>query len=166
MALVTSSVHFVDSDYTTDFRQVIPGAVPPAFASAYADIQISQGSQNVGGGKLLIKSVRVLSIQNLNWRVEFWERSIPLPTGTSLNNWGLLGHVDLLAVPVAANVYYSTQYQIATLFVRTAEGLDIPYHDKSAQGQLHVNLVNLDSTAKNAGDSGAVHIRVGTIVCS
>lgn len=168
MALVTNSVHFVDSDYTTHFTGPIAGVGSGALdsASRYADIQIAEGSQNVGGNKLLIKSIRLLSIENVTYRVEFWEKSVPLAT-RSLNAHGLLGAVNMVAPGGAQpTAYFATAYQVATLFVYIAEQLDIPYHDKSGQGQLHVNLVNISGTAKSAGDVGALHLRVGTIAAS
>ena len=164
--LVTNSVHFVDSDVNTHFTSGIVAAVG---ASTYADIQIAEGSQNVGGNKLVIKSIRLLSMQQIPYRVEFWERSISVPKATeSINTYGLLGSIDLIDInAVQPSAYYATAYAIATLFAYIAEQLDIPYHDKTGQGQLHVNLVLRNGNiAKTAGSGGAVHLRVGTIAAS
>lgn len=168
MALVTNSVHFVDSDVNTHFTTAIPGLGSGAVgsASAYADIQIAEGSQLVGGNKLIVKSIRLLALENVTYRVEFYEKSLPLATA-SINANGLLGAVNMVAPGGAQpSAYFATGYQVATLFVYLAEQLDIPYHDKSGQGQLHVNLVNVSGTAKSANSAGAVHLRVGTIAAS
>ena len=168
MALVTNSVHFVDSDVNTHFTDGILGRGTGALdsASMYADIQIAEGSQLVGGNKLKIESIRILSLENVTYRVEFWEKSVPLAT-LSLNTHGLLGAVNMVAPGgVQPSAYFATGYQVATLFAYIAEQLDIPYHDKSGQGQLHVNLVNISGTAKSANSAGAVHLRVGTIAAS
>lgn len=164
MALVTSSIHFVDSDVNTHFTSAISGIVG---ASTYANIQIAEGSQSVGSNKLVIKSVRLLSMQQIPYRVEFWERSVPLATG-SINAHGLLGSVDLIDINATQpSSYYATSYTTGTLFAFVAEQLDIPYHDKTGQGQLHVNLVlRNDNIAKSANSAGAVHLRVGTITAS
>lgn len=169
--LVTNSIHFVESDYRSDFRTAI-GAIGTATvpASEYADIQIAQGGAvNQGGpGHLIIKSVVVSSIENFNSKVEFYERSVPkatLAVEGSLN--GLLGVVQMVDINGAQpSAYYATAYQEGTLYVRVAENLDIPYWDKEAKGQLHVKLSNISGTNKSAGDVGAVHIRVGTIIAS
>lgn len=169
MALVTHSVHFTDSDSTAHFRTAIPAGVGGIMAgSAYADIQFAAGSASVGAGSCIIKSVRLLSQEATDWRVEFWEKSLPTATSSSLNNWGLLGFVDLYRTPPTAQTgaIYATYYAIATLNAYIAENLEIPYRDKSAQGQLHVNLCVLGSVAKSAGDVGQVHLRVGTIAAS
>jgi len=171
--LVTNSIHFVESDYRSDFRTAIAGVGgtgSPQPASEYADIQIAQGGAlNQGGpGHLIIKSVVVSSIENFNSKVEFYERSVPKATAAvegTLN--GLLGMVQMIDQNAAQpNTYFATAYQQGTLFIRVAEGLDIPYWDKEAKGQLHVKLSNISAVNKSAGDVGAVHIRVGTIIAS
>ena len=169
MALVTNSVQFVSSNYTTDFRRAIPARVDNNIASDYADIQIAEGSQLVGANKLIIKSIRLLDmVSTHDWRVEFWDKTIAIATGTNLNNWGLLGVVDLYRTPAVAQTgaIYATSYVTGTLYTMIAENLDIPYEDREGKGQLHVGLLNLSGTAKSAGDVGAVHLRVGTIAAS
>ena len=169
MALVTNSVQFVSSDYTTDFRRAIPARVGDNVASDYADIQMADGASSVGANKVIIKSIRLLDIVSTHdWRVEFWNKTIAIATGESLNNWGLLGVVDLYRTPPVAQTgaIYATSYVTGTLYAMIVENLDIPYEDREGKGQLHVGLLNLSGTAKSAGDLGAVHLRVGTIAAS
>lgn len=169
MALVTNSVQFIRSDYTSDFRRAIPARVNTNLASDYADIQMADGAANVGANKVIIKSVRLLDmVSTHDWRVEFWDKTIAIATGTNLNNWGLLGFVDLYRTPPVAQTgsVYATSYVTGTLFAMMVENLDIPYEDREGKGQLHVGLLNLSENAKSAGDAGAVHLRVGTIAAS
>ena len=156
MALITESIHNVDSDYTTHFRN----ALVVANGSQYADLQMAQGSQAPAGPhKCFISAIRVLSIQNLDWRVEIWDRTLPQATGSSLNNHGLVYSQYFNKVAAAS--------QYGTVFAYIQTGLKVPYIDRQGQGQLHVNLVNADgATAKLAGDTGAVHVRVGVIYSS
>ncbi len=169
--LVTNSIHFVESDYRSDFRTAIDGVgTTTTPASEYADIQMTQGGAvNQGGpGKIVIKSLIFTSIENWAPRVEFYERSVPkatLAVEGSLN--GLLSVVQTIELLGAQpSAYYATSYKQGTLFVRVVEGLDIPYWDKEAKGQLHVKLSNTSAVNKSAGDVGAVHLRVGTIIAS
>jgi hypothetical protein len=173
---VTNSVHFVDSDYRTDFRGAIAGNGTGAAdsASAYADIMFARGAISGEGdhGKAIIKSVRIVSIENVTYRVDFYDRTLPQatvygPLQSTGNLNGLLGSVNMVAPGgTQPSAYYATGYKIGTLFAYVAEGLDIPVIDMTARGQLHVNLVNISGTAKSAGDVGALHLRVGTINAS
>lgn len=173
MALATQSIHFVDSDYTSDFRVAVPGngTGAPDTASMYADLQFAQGvPANLGDmGKAIVKSIRLLSIENVTYRVDFYDRSVPVATApANMNLQGLIGSVALTPPGGAqpSSSYFATAYKIGTLFAYFAEGLDIPVIDKTGKGQLHVNLVNISATAKSAGDVGAVQLRVGTVFAS
>ena len=155
MALITESLHFVDSDYTTHFRD----SLPFANGSEYEDIQMVQGSVSTGPHQVFISSIRVLSMQRLDWRVEYWDKSLPVATGSNLNNHGLVFSQNFSQVSAAS--------QYGTVFAYIQTGLKVPYLDKQGLGQLHINLVNTNpNTAKLAGDTGAVHIRTGVIYAS
>lgn len=154
--LASQSIHFVDSDYTTDLRN----ALKTSGGSQYIDLQLAQGAQSVGPAKVFIASVRLLTLQNLDWRVEFWDQSLPLATGVNLNNHGLLYTANMLKVTAASQ--YGTTYAYFNY-----PSPPVPYHDRQGLGQLHCNLVNLDGTnTKSAGDVGAVHLRIGVIFAS
>jgi len=167
---VTHSIQFVDSDWTTHFRNAIAArdaSLVPA-ASDYADIQIASGAPTGVGdpAKLIIKSIRLESIENANFRVEFYERTVPKATNAVIYGFGdgLLGAVDLTGPgDTAPSAYHATGYKTGTYFVRIVDGLEIPYWDKEGKGQLHVKLSNISTVAKSAGDVGALQLRVGTI---
>ena len=170
MSLVTQSFQYVDSDYTSNFRLATVALV----GSQYADLRMA-GSSAVAGGnvKCFIETVRFLSLQNLDWRLDFYQNSIAngLHAATaSVNAIGLLGGINFYSS--TTNIPSNVSYQItqvatgfATLFVYLANNLHIPYEDRDGQGQLHLNLVTVGA-AKNAGDSGLVHVRVGTVQAS
>lgn len=174
MALVTHSIHFIDSDHNSHFTTAMAayasGSLNTLPASEYADIQFAEGTPTGGGGaaKCVIKSIRLISLQETKWRVEFSDRSFPLATPASLTGWGLLGSYDGVNIGgPQPTTYHATQYKAAaTAFITLFEQLDLPYHDKTAQGQLHVRVSNIGNTAKSAGSAGAIQLRVGVIHCS
>ena len=166
--LITESIHFVDSQQATDFR----GAISPA-ASAYADIALAQGSDTtVGPHKCIINSVRIVSIQDLSWRVEFYGKSYSVHTASSYPDPSqLIGWSDHLRSNdnIPANwtgIHTTTATTFGTLFASFIGGLNIPYEDRQGVGRLHVNLLNTSATAKSAGDVGLVHLRVGVVYAS
>ena len=169
MSSVTFSTHFVDSNPRVDFIKGILARVDGSVASDYADIQMVKGADAINGsGSCIIESIRLLSQEATDWRVEFWDKSLPNATGADLLNWGLLGAVDLYRIPPSSQTgaYQATYYAVATLNCYLASGLSIPYKDREGKGQMHVNLCVLGGTAKSAGDVGQVQLKVGTIAAS
>ena len=174
--LITESIHLVDSDASADFRNRIAPT-----ASQYADIPLVAGTPSIiGPNKCIINSVRLLAIQDLNWRVEFYGKSYSTVAVTAsqfsgINGSHLIGWSDHLATSgvIPAN-WTGTHATTATLYGSTTfasyiSGLNIPYEDRDGTGRLHVNLVNTNSaggTAKLPGDTGLIHLRVGVIYAS
>jgi len=172
--VVKESIAFIDSDYTTHFRNALLAGV----GSQYADLSVSGDALPAGQTKFCIESVRMMALQNLDWRIEFHNKSLTVPYATgNMNLSTLLGYVNLYSSATLASTPTLLQGQnltrvataYATTFVSFAEGLKIPYEDKSrsvggspAGGQLHVNLVAIGA-AKSAGDVGAVHLRFGVV---
>jgi len=178
--LVKESLFYVDSDYTIDFRSAIGARVGVVVASEAADLMIGRSVGDAatrassGTVRGFVRSVRVLSLEDTAWRVQFLERVAAQATPANLNRYGLLGSVDIYntgAVVNQASVYgsvHATSYLSGTVFVYLADGLNIPIVERTApgtavSGRLHVNLCNIGPTAKSAGDVGAVHLRVGVI---
>jgi hypothetical protein len=152
---VTESVHFIHTPHGA-FDGALAGNVQ---ASKYADIPIVRGhtTRPDGGGPhhVFINSVRLLSAENLKWRVEIWGKSLPVATRpNSPETWAPLLTTSYLASDATA---YGTLYAYYT------HGLKVPYEDMEGKGELHVNLVNADGTAKSAGSAGFAHLLVGTI---
>ena len=150
--LIKESFSYIRSLSQTHFTGIITNG-----ASEYEDIA-------VGGGVLpgYITSLKILSIQNLNWRVEFYSRSLdPFVAATRYvasaypyENNALLGTV---AFTKEAATGYATSYLYYT------QSLKIPYIDEDGVGELHVSLKNENATSKLEGDAGAVHLMVGFI---
>ena len=165
--LITESVHFVDSSQS-DFRENI---VP--LASAYADIALAAGTEStLGPHKCIISSVRIISVQDLAWRVEFWGKSYSVHTASSYGDPSqLIGWSDHLDSTdnIPANwtgIHTTTATRFGTMYASFITGLNIPYEDRQGTGRLHINLVNQGTAAKSAGDVGLIHLRVGVVHAS
>ena len=156
MAQISESFHYVRS-VNTAFRNAL---VPQA--SQFADLPIVSG-QAAGPNRVWITSLKILSRQNLDWRVEFHGRS--LGTGSGLHSASGFANVNSLQGYVGFTNNAATAY--ATSFLYYTHGLKIPYEDQEGKGELHLNLLNQHaSTAKVANDAGEVFIHVGTIDAS
>ncbi len=169
------SIAFIDSNWTTHLRNALTTG-----ASQYADLSVSGDATPAGQTKFCIESARLISLQALDCRIEFYSKSLSYATESplDLNVNNLLGWVNFFSpntLAQSATRIQGAQFsQVATAYTATtfaayAQNLKIPYEDKStsfggspAGGQLHVNFVNLGA-AKNAGDSGLVHLRFGVI---
>ena len=170
--VVKESIAFIDSDTTTHFRNALATG-----ASQFADISVSGDASPAGQTKFCIESVRLLGMENRDYRVEFYSKSLSLVSATaSFNLNNLLGYVNFYSSTTLGSTTVLQGQQItqvatayATMFAYFAQNLKIPYEDRSrsvggtpAGGQLHVNLV-ATGTAKSAGDVGLVHLRCGVI---
>ena len=163
MAQISESFHYVRSG-NTDFRN----ALSPQ-ASQYADLPIVS-AQAAGPNRVWITSLKILSIENLDWRVEFHGRSLSAGSGVTYSASGYLGTNSLQGYVGFTN-NAATAY--ATTFLYYTHGLKIPYEDQDGTGQLHINLLNQSApnqaagrATKFAGDEGAVFIHVGIIDAS
>ncbi len=151
--LTTESVHIFKSDAKTDLQAALP-----VQASAYVNLTV--GGVPRGQLKGYITSVKIQSIQNLDWRIEFHSRrnsqasAFFFAAGASWYN-SLLGYVGFTNNAATA---YGTSYLYYT------SGLKIPYLDEDGLGELHLNVLNQHAgTAKLPGDTGAIHVAVGFI---
>ncbi len=149
----SESVYIFRSDAKTDLQAALP-----LQASAYVNLTV--GGANRGQLKGYITSVKIQSIQLLDWRIEFHSRRLSQASapfyalGASWYN-SLLGYVGFSNNAATA---YGTSYLYYT------QGLKIPYIDDDGLGELHLNVVNQHSaTAKLPGDTGAIHVAVGFI---
>ena len=147
---ITESINFVHSR-PGDFDGVLP-----TLASAYADLPLVRGAAVPGGpSHVFINNIRLLSAQNLKWRVEVYGKSLPVATlAASPESW----------VPLLTTSYIgSDATAYGTLYAYYTQGLKVPYEDMQGRGELHVNVLNQDGTAKSAGSAGFVHLLIGTI---
>lgn len=163
----TGSHHIFDSDQT-QFRTAL---VTQASESA----NLTVGGVSAGPVKGFISTVRLLSLQDLDYRVEFYARRVSATRGSSASAYAnpsqLLGYVNCLGSLTALPANWTgfgttTATGYGTLFAYFLGGLSIPYMDRDGLGELHCNLLNLDGTAKLPGDTGIVHLTVGVIAAS
>lgn len=109
-------------------------------------------SADYGNCVSVIRSIAILSDQNLDWELFFWGRNtFGSPTDFDLNSfigkWRFdMGDGEQIA---AAGGYY---YYI--------DGLYIPYRDLDQSSQLHVSLVNRNAIAKLAGATGEIVVKL------
>lgn len=152
--VTTESFHYVRSDAKTDLQGSLT-----ANASAFVDLQVVPGVAR-GQAKGYITSLKIQSMQNLDWRVEFHSRRLSQASAgffaATATRWNsLLGYVGFTNNAATA---YATSYLYYT------HGLKIPYLDEDSLGEIHCNVLNQHaSTAKSAGDAGAIHIAIGFI---
>jgi hypothetical protein len=124
------------------------------------------------GGRLRLRSVAIVSAQNLGWEVQLYRTSnaYNIPPGGTIDNINFAGKV----VFVAAD---GVQIAAAGSYFYYIDGKDIQYHDLdsvNAQLQpiatappvdlspyLNLVLINRSATGKNADDAGAISIRLG-----
>lgn len=134
---------FIRSDKNTHFTDSLI-----QFASEYEDIQF--GGTAHGRVDSFVRSIRILSIQNLAWMVAFYSRRRNYEADYDLDT--SVEFHDFAATDGLAT---------ATSYLYAVSGLEIPYRDEDGLGELHVGLHNRSSTAKNPGDSGMIQITFG-----
>ena len=144
----------VRTDKDTDF---ILGAAQNAMLTA----DIANDSVGAGGNvRSRIKSLMILSDQNLAWEVNFFGRNTYMTNQADLDLVFFIGRYAFQA---------GDGLQIAATgpFIYYIDGLDIPYQDADGAtppahvGQLHIGLVNRSATSKNAGATGEVVLEIG-----
>lgn len=139
--VAASDVQLVRTDKDTHFT----GALAQ---NASEDENIAGLNANAGR----IRSVIVLSDENLDWEIQFYSKDTFRNADADLD--ALLERV----VFVAAD---GKQDGGTGLYRYAFTGLDIPYQDLDATSELHISLVNRSAAGKSAGASGEVVVLVG-----
>lgn len=122
-------------------------------------IQNAKEDENLTGlasNKIMIKAVRIEADQALDFAVIFWSKdtfddtNLDSDTFIEWVRFQLDGTTGLNVIrPGGAGQFYGS-----------VTGLNIPYRDDDLTNELHVSLMNLSSTAKDAGAVGEVIIEV------
>ena len=108
---------------------------------------------NLGINDVLIESITIHADQNLDWDIYLWRDS----------NYeeAVLDNAEFIDYFNYAN---ASGKQVAATgpfyYASPSNNLDIPYVDLDRTSKLHISLVNLHATAKNAGATGEVVIKV------
>lgn len=134
---------FIRSDKDTQFRDALP-----QYASEYEEISISGDA--LGRVDSFIRTIRILSIQNLAWTVVFYSRARTYEADYDLDT-SIEFHNFLASDGIAT----------ATSYLYAVSGLQIPYRDEDHVGTLHIGLHNRSATSKNAGDTGMIQMTFG-----
>ncbi len=129
--------------------------------NAMLTAEITNASVGAGGNvRSRIKSLSILSDQNLAWEVNFFGRNTYLTNQADLDLVFFIGRWNFAAGD-------GTQIAAAGPFIYYVDGLDIPYQDADGAlppahvGIIHIGLVNRSATAKNAGATGEVVLEIG-----
>lgn len=111
--------------------------------------------ENVTGlltSKIVIRGVSVLSDQQLNYRAILFSRDSFADADLDVDEFVSEIDLDLLS--------YGFQIAGAGLYMMSVTNLRVPYEDKDETKELHVALQNKSATAKNAGATGEVVMRI------
>lgn len=99
-----------------------------------------------------LRAIALISDQNLNWEIFLWGRdTFGDPADFDLNSFigrWRFDQGDGVQIAGAGPFYYYV------------DGLDVPYEDLDNSGELHISLVNRHATAKNAGATGEIVLKL------
>lgn len=106
-----------------------------------------------GDARGSLRSLTIVSIQNLAWEVWLWESTnhITLTGGVTVAGSNVIGRWTFAAGDGIQDVTGDYIYYI--------DGLDVAYFDADKMGQLHLSLVNRSASSKLANDAGAVQVK-------
>lgn len=97
-----------------------------------------------------LRAILVQSVQNLQWELWLWADNLyrtPAIGGQHpLGIWNF----------AVANGFLGAD----GLYTYYVDGLDVPYYDLLAKGQIHLMLINRSATTKPAGAGGAVQVQL------
>ena len=103
-----------------------------------------------GDCKNQLKSLTIISDQNLDWEIMVWSSAThgvaDLDTNQFIGRWTFAA-TDAVQVAGTGSYYYYI------------DGLDVSYADADYSGKLHLTLINRSATAKNAGATGEVVVK-------
>ena len=136
-----SKFHFIGTDKDSHFTGSIT--------------QNAKENENVYGlpsDNVIIDSVRIQSDQNLWYKVVFWQTNDF--DDTDLDSDAFCGEVDFDLPNDGFQIGGANQYYMQR------DGLDIQYMDIDQTRKLHLSVLNLSATSKNAGATGEVVVEV------
>ena len=102
----------------------------------------------------IIEGITLQSDQNLEWDVFIWAKS----TAEDTSDIDLDEYLDFFnfVKTTGKQIAGSNQYYYPSL----SNNVRVPYRDKDLSSKIHVGLVNRSATAKLAGATGEVKIRI------
>ena len=106
------------------------------------------GSANFRRARSRLKALRIISVENLAWEINLYGKD---SFGSELDI-DLMGFIARWAFQAADGL----QIAGAGPYLYYIDGLDIPYEDADATGELHVSLVNRSAAGKSAAAAGNI----------
>lgn len=119
-------------------------------AVEYEDLALPSGLSGIGGrARVRLKMISVISKENLSWELMLFSKDTHATADPETDSFlGYWTFQSATAVRIAgAGLYY---YFIS--------GLDVPYWDDDASGELHVGLINRSAASKTAGANGEITV--------
>ena len=120
-----------------------------------AIVQNAKEDENITGlltNKIRITGISLQSDQQLWYRLIFWKTDGF--DDTDLDSDSFCGEVEVDLVLCGFQIGGANQYYL------DVRGLDLDYEDEDASNELHMSLMNLSATGKNAGGTGEVAVTV------
>ena len=143
----TLGVRYVDSVETTHFTGAL---AQNAMELESLDFPSDWGT--IGLGECIIESVTIQSKQGLAWDVWVYSSSDGASATLSDDKF-----VDGFKFPVNTNqIAGANQYY----YLSPDNNVAIPYFDEDRSAKIHIGLINRSATAKLAGVTGQVKIRL------
>ena len=143
------AIVFLDTDKDTHFTG---GIALNAMETESVAFPADWGKTNID--ECIIESVVVQADQNLEWDIFIWSKAEFDNTDLDLDKF-----TDYINFPVTSGkrIAGANQYYYAS----PANNVKIPYRDQDRTQKIHIGLVNRSATAKNAGATGEIKLRLG-----
>lgn len=100
---------------------------------------------------VLIKSIQIISTEDLQWELWFWGRNTFNTADPDTNTFRGKWWFAVSGSRIAAS----------GLYIYYVDGLLIPYQDLDQTTKLHMTLVNRSAAAKSADAAGALRVQLG-----
>lgn len=103
--------------------------------------------------EIVIESIVVQSDQNLEWDIYLWSTSDYNETNLDADRF-----IDSFNFPTTAGkrIAGAGQYYYSA----PSNNIMVPYKDEDRTSKLHIGLVNRSATAKNAGATGEIVVKI------
>lgn len=143
------ALEFLDTDKDTHFTS---GLAQHAMETESVAFPSDWGT--IGIDECIIESIVIQADQNLEWDIYIWSEAEVDNTDIDLDKF-----VDYANFPTTSGKQIGAANQF--YYASPANNVKIPYKDQDHTQKIHVGLVNRSATAKNAGATGEIKLRLG-----
>ena len=144
----TLGVEFIITDKDTHFTGALATNVVE-----HEDIDYPSDWGVLGLNEMIIESVSIQSDQNLEWDVFIWSGAENLNADLDLDTF-----LDYFNFPTTSGKQLGGTAQF--YYASVSNNVAIPYRDNDKTSKLHISLVNRSATAKNAGATGEIVVKI------